>query len=73
MRRRLSPLGLAPDNHREASLNIENVCAEFLDYCERERHLAAHTIAAYEQDLAEFSKVFVGRDVKEIIGSELVA
>lgn len=54
-------------------MDIENVCAEFLDYCERERRLAAHTIAAYEQDLAEFSKALGGRDVKEIIGNELVA
>jgi len=54
-------------------MDIESVCAEFLTYCKHERQLASNTIAAYDQDLAEFRKAFVGRDINNICGHELVA
>ena len=53
-------------------MNVENACARFLDYCGRERHLAPNTVAAYEQDLAEFGRHFPGRAIGEIFGDELV-
>jgi site-specific recombinase XerD len=54
-------------------MNVEQVSADFLAYCDRERHLAPHTLAAYRQDLAEFCRYFPGRAIDEIMGSELVA
>ena len=51
---------------------VESACAGFLEYCGRERHLSAHTMAAYQQDLAEFARFFAGRVINEIIGEELV-
>ena len=53
-------------------MNVEDACERFLEYCARERHLAPNTIAAYQQDLAEFRCHFPGRDVREISGDELV-
>lgn len=54
-------------------MNTEQIAAQFLDYCERERHLTPHTLAAYRQDLAEFCRYFSGRNVVEITGDDLVA
>ena len=54
-------------------MTVENACAEFLAYCGRERHLASNTLAAYEQDLAEFCRAFSGRSAAEIEGLEVVA
>lgn len=53
-------------------MNVEDACERFLEYCARERHLAPNTVAAYDQDLAEFRCHFPGRDVREIAGDELV-
>jgi integrase/recombinase XerD len=54
-------------------MKIETMCANFRDYCERERHLATNTLAAYDQDLAEFRRYFEGRCAAEITGDALVA
>lgn len=53
-------------------MNVEDACERFLDYCARERHLAPNTVAAYEQDLAEFRCHFPGRVIGEIADDELV-
>jgi site-specific recombinase XerD len=54
-------------------MNVEQISAHFLDYCDRERHLVPHTLAAYRQDLAEFCRYFPGRVIDEITGDDLVA
>ncbi len=54
-------------------MDVATACANFRDYCERERHLAPNTLAAYEQDLAEFCRFFQNRPVSGITGDELVA
>lgn len=54
-------------------MNVLAVCAEYLDSCDRERHLAPHTLAAYRQDLAEFCRFFSGRMIDAITGDELVS
>ena len=54
-------------------MNVETACSRFLDYCNRERQLAPNTLAAYEQDLAEFQRSFSGRLIGEITGEQLVS
>jgi integrase/recombinase XerC len=54
-------------------MKVEQVSAQFLSYCHLERHLAQHTLVAYQQDLAEFCRYFPNRPVAEITGDELVA
>ncbi len=54
-------------------MNVLAVCADYLDSCDRERHLAPHTLAAYRQDLAEFCRFFNGRAIDAITGDELVS
>ena len=54
-------------------MNIETACAEYLAYCERERHLSANTVAAYQQDIGDFTNFFRGRTVADIAGTDLVA
>ncbi|HUB16102.1 MAG TPA: tyrosine-type recombinase/integrase [Acetobacteraceae bacterium] len=46
---------------------------EFLIYCERERHLSANTLAAYQQDVAEFLRHEAPSTVGQITGEHLVA
>lgn len=53
-------------------MNLQNACAHFLESCRRERQLAANTLAAYRQDLAEFSRFFPDRAIAGIGGEELV-
>ena len=51
---------------------VKIACEGFLDYCRRERQLSLHTMAAYEQDLAELGHFFAGRPIAAIAGEELV-
>jgi site-specific recombinase XerD len=37
-------------------MDVATACRSFLEYCEFERHLSEHTLAAYSQDLAEFER-----------------
>lgn len=54
-------------------MNVETACERFLDYCNRERQLALNTLAAYEQDLAEFRRFFSGQVISDITGDQLVS
>jgi integrase/recombinase XerC len=53
-------------------MDVEAACAHFLDYCDRERQLAPNTLAAYQQDLTEFRRFFLGRTIADITGDQLV-
>jgi site-specific recombinase XerD len=56
----------------DLQMNVENVCASFLHYCERERQLSPNTISAYRQDLAEFCNFFSEQAIGEITGDKLI-
>ena len=51
---------------------IEEAGRVFLGYCANERHLSAHTIAAYRQDLAEFARRFGDVELDSVGGIDLV-
>jgi integrase/recombinase XerD len=55
-------------------MGVADACEAFLTYCELERHLSEHTLAAYRQDLDEFQR-YVGASarVAEIAGPRLLA
>jgi len=54
-------------------VNTHQACVDFLLHCERERQLSSNSIAAYRQDLSEFSRFNCPPSVKEINGDHLVA
>lgn len=53
-------------------MDTGHACDEFLAYCQHERHLSANTLAAYRQDLAEFTRFRCPATVEEIDGDHLV-
>jgi site-specific recombinase XerD len=52
-------------------MNVQDVCAAFLDYCANERQLSQNTLSAYRQDLAEFTR-FIGQLGIDAVGAEKV-
>jgi site-specific recombinase XerD len=54
-------------------MDTHNACSEFLHFCQHERHLSANTLAAYQQDLAEFERFETPAGVEGITGDHLVS
>jgi integrase/recombinase XerC len=57
---------------RSRTVDTRHACNEFLLHCEHERHLSGNTLAAYRQDLAEFTRFKCPSDVGKIDGDHLV-
>lgn len=51
---------------------ISKVCAIFLQHCTGERRLSRNTVAAYRQDVAEFTSQFGSTDVQKMSGADLI-
>jgi len=49
------------------------VCMEFLSFCENEKHLAANTLRAYNQDALEFDKFFGKVPIANCDGAAVLA
>jgi site-specific recombinase XerD len=54
-------------------MKVRDAGIEFLEHCERERQLSANTLAAYKQDLAEYSRFHGDLSVEQVRGEGLVA
>ena len=57
----------------ERAMTVDEAGEAFLKHCEKERHLAANTVNAYRQDVAEFRRKFAGAEVAGVTGQHLVA
>ncbi len=53
-------------------MKLHEAATAFLAHCERERQLSSNSIAAYQQDLAEFRRYFGIVDIEDVSGSQLV-
>ncbi len=53
-------------------MNLYEAATAFLAHCERERQLSSNSIAAYQQDLAEFRRYFGSVNIKDVSGTQLV-
>ena len=54
-------------------MGIRDTTKAFLSHCTSERHLSANTLAAYQQDLAEFLSYFGNTEIAEVTGASLVS
>lgn len=51
---------------------VREICQAFIAHCCDERHLSPNTLAAYRQDLAEFTAHLGGAPLDTVSGADLV-